>query len=270
MIGKNTGEEVDYSGLWRKSKKLCMLEVGGLGTNEIEKDSLKRTWNRMVKNRFQGSIKKMERSSQYKRDIQYVKGLLKLRKEQAREDWESARAEYRKEKESLRRRCQNESQVNRFKREMKKMSDHYNEVYKDGKKNQQDKITRLESRHCKGCKEMSNESREQMRDKWVCRIAAGTGNPRGNETDTPVYGNVTLDQDEKAYINMAPKYCLYKKLEIEESLYDRTLCNTKLRWGRRQTGSPEEQEQEAVLNIEKGEPPPDPGKALIPGLKYCF
>ena len=53
MIGKTTGEEVDYSGLWRKSKKLCMLalawslmrklDVRGLGTNEIEKDSLKKT-----------------------------------------------------------------------------------------------------------------------------------------------------------------------------------------------------------------------------------
>ena len=45
---------------------------------------------------------------------------------------------------------------------MKRISDHYKEVYK---KNQQDKINRLESRHYKGCKEMNKETREQIRDK---------------------------------------------------------------------------------------------------------
>ena len=86
----------------------------------------------MAKKGFQGGIKKLEKSGQCRREVQYVKGLLKLRKEQAKEDWESARVEYRKDEENLRKMCQNGSQVYSFKREMKRISDHNNKVYEYG------------------------------------------------------------------------------------------------------------------------------------------
>ena len=78
--------------------------------------------------------------------------------------------------------------------------------------------------------------------------------PSCNKT-IPTYGQVSLDEDEKAYLNLPPKFCMYMKMELGEARYENLLCNSKLRWPRITSGSPKELEDEA--QAETGKPPPN-------------
>ena len=68
---------------WRLLRE---LEEEGIGTNEVEIEALRRSWQREAKKGYRYGIKEFENSEAYVRDEQYVKGLLNLRASQAKED----------------------------------------------------------------------------------------------------------------------------------------------------------------------------------------
>ena len=97
---------LEMNGLWRSHRKLTMmalawhllrdLEARKVGTNEIEAQSIARTWNRMLKKGYG-----LEKPSQTRRDVGYISGLLKLRANQAKEDWYEAKMNLRVMKSRL-------------------------------------------------------------------------------------------------------------------------------------------------------------------------
>ena len=94
-----------------RSKKVCMhalawhllldMEEQGIGTNEVEMQELRRSWQREAKKGYGGSLKQFEESGKHRRDEKYIKGILVLRAEQARQDWNDFKRDYREKKAKL-------------------------------------------------------------------------------------------------------------------------------------------------------------------------
>ena len=114
-------------------KLLQDLESKSLGTAEVEKDSVKRSWQRMVKKGLQMSLKDFGNSEEYRRDKEYVKGLMSLRVKQTKSDWEKARETYRQKKEELRVKMTSCGKLNQYKKRMKEIHESYVRQYKQGR-----------------------------------------------------------------------------------------------------------------------------------------
>ena len=178
-----------------------------MGTNEVEADSLRREWNRSVKKGYQNGIKEFKNSGEYKRDKEYVRGLIHLRSEQAKADWSGARRKYGEKKEQLKRACESQGKGNLYKATIKKIRKQFQSVYEQGRRDHGKKIERLERRHCSTCKNKKPEELKEARDQWIRRIACGTGLPDTMcHRQVPVYGNLNLDPDELSYLPLPPKY----------------------------------------------------------------
>ena len=144
MYGQTSDLQEEINGLWKLSRKVCQqslawrllrdLEERRLGTNEVEADSLKRAWNRSVKKGYQNGIKEFRDSGEYKRDKEYVRGLIHLRAEQAKVDWSEARRIYREKKEKLKRECESRSKNNLYKATIKKIRNKFQSVYEQGRR----------------------------------------------------------------------------------------------------------------------------------------
>ena len=251
-----------FTGLWATSRKMCMqslawallrdLEEQGVRTNEVEKEALKRSWNREVKKGFSGSMEEYEKSEIFRRDEKYVSGLLNLRAGQAKEDWATARTFYKKQKAEVMRKAKEENCLNWAKSEMKRLVKHYKEVYTDLRSGHLDKVENLVKKHRK-----STVRKDKIgRSKWIQRMAKGSGKERTFTNKVPIYGNITLDDDELSVLNLPPKLCTLPKITTEGAEYEGVLCNVKLRWSRRQTGSLEEQEL-ALEEQDKEKPEPE-------------
>merc|ERR1711954_589451 len=100
-----------------------------LGTNGVEYDSIRRSWQRSVKNGFTGTQKEFVKGQNGKRDKTYIEGMMKLRMEQAREDWRITKSMYLERKERIRREEQEQGRLNAYKKELKKMVEKHNELY---------------------------------------------------------------------------------------------------------------------------------------------
>ena len=255
------------NGLWKSSRKLCMqalawqllknLEEKGIGTHEIEFESLKRSWQREVKKGYEKDLREYGRSMIHRRDQKYVKGLLRLRALQARSDWEQCKKTYRTEKMELKKAARRLGLENRLKRELKKMVCHYGQEYNRRKETHSKKIMNLEKTYAARKQEEQKqvEQRRLEQEDWIQRMVQGTGNSNQDIVrQVPIYGNLTFDHDETAALRLPPKFCTYSRIEQEAGRYERALCNTKLRWGRREKGSPEEQEAEAREDTEDVSP----------------
>ena len=72
-----------------------------------------------------------------------MKGLLRLRAGQAREDWESARKEYRELWKKLEESAKESQIYNCIRKQKNKMVKHYSKVYKEGKKEHIEKVKNL-------------------------------------------------------------------------------------------------------------------------------
>merc|ERR1711954_21664 len=144
-----------------------------IGTNEVENDSIRRSWQRSVKNGYKGDKKEFARGLNGKRDKTYIEGMMKLRMEQAREDWRVAKSMYLERKERIRREELEQGRLNAYKKELKKMVEKHNELYLRERERHRDKIDRLEAKHCKGCKAKTPEELEDQKNKWIRRIADG-------------------------------------------------------------------------------------------------
>ena len=266
-IEPTANPQAAINGLWRKSKKVCMqalawnllkdLKEEGIGTNEVEMESLKRSWQREVKKGYCESLKKFKDTEGYRRDLKYVMGLLDLRIDQARSDWEEARRQYREQKKHVLNAEGDQKIKNWMKKEYRRMTRNYRKRYEEGRKNHRKKVQHLERRYSRkptvseGRKE---ENRKTKRDKWISSMAAGRKEGRQFSRIVPLYGGVELDKDEKSVLVLPEKYSMYPRVTVGDAVYEGTLCNTKVGWTRRTLGSPKEQEEQALL--EKDPPQP--------------
>ena len=236
------------------------LERKGIGTHEIEFDSLKRSWQREVKKGYDKDLKEFGRSLVHRRDQEYVKGLLRLRAEQAKQDWEQCREKYRTEKKELQKTSQSLKKENLMRREHRKMVDYYSKMHREGTERHRRKMEHLEKVYAdrKQKEQREEEQRKKEDDQWIQMVAQGTGaSVLNTDRQVPIYGNIEFDNEETAALRLPPKFCLYDKVEKETGRYERALCSTKVRWGRRETGSPEEQEQEAEAKESEQETTPE-------------
>ena len=104
------------------------LKCVGVGTNEVESKAWERVRQRHVKD---GNIRKAKEirnggRNHQERDAKYVKGILNLRQEQAREDWNRERERYRKSKAKLINGAEHCGQSNMIKREIKRIEEENN------------------------------------------------------------------------------------------------------------------------------------------------
>ena len=171
-IYRTTAElKAGINGLWRSSRKLCMqalawqllrkLEEMGIGTHEVEFESMKRSWQREVKKGYEKDLREFGRSMVHRRDKEYVKGLLKLRAEQAKQDWEHCKKKHRTEKKDLKEAAKRLKKESLLKREIKKMVNHYDWVYQQGKEAHARKMVNLEKRYAS--KKQETEKLEEQR-----------------------------------------------------------------------------------------------------------
>ena len=170
------------------------LEIRKLGTNQVESNAITRQWEREVKKGFQHDRKGFLERNLYKRDQKYIEGLMKLRSSQAKEDWLSIRNEYRELKGVLSKACRESGKLNLYKRKVKKMQSKYRTVYETGCAKNENKIRRLEAKHCSGCRNKSEIDQQSLRDQWFRKIAKGNGTEGWNipRTQTPVYGSKVM------------------------------------------------------------------------------
>ena len=144
--------------LWNKSRKMCKqalawrllkdLEERRVGTNEIERKALVRSWQREAKKGMLEDFKEFGRKCE-SRDEKYVCGLLSLRSEQAKEDWLEAKRGQRKEKEALVKMAEGTSKKNWERRELKRMVDHDSRVYERSREKHEQKVEWLVSKNKK-------------------------------------------------------------------------------------------------------------------------
>ena len=105
----------------------------GVGTNEIES----RAWDRKSQSEIKkGNIRKAKEICQgnrnaKERDMKYVRGLIALRRDQAKEDWLSEKAQYRELKSQLLESTENCYQSNRLKREVSRIQRRNSNIYQE-------------------------------------------------------------------------------------------------------------------------------------------
>ena len=58
----------------------------------------------------------------------------------------------------------------------------------------------------------------------------------------PNYGGASLDENEKAAMRLPVNFVIDNKITGVETKYESILCNTKSRWRRKETGSPEDRD----------------------------
>ena len=258
--------EAATNSLWNKSRKMCKqalawrllkdLEERRVGTNEIERKALVRSWQREAKKGMLEDFKEFGRKWE-SRDEKYVCGLLSLRSEQAKEDWLEAKRGQRKEKEALVKMAEGTSKKNWVRRELKRMVDHYSRVYERSREKHEQKVEWLVSKYKKRERNIATkrerEKEKEEREEWIREMAKGHGDHILKEEQVPVYGEVNLDEDETAFARLPPKYITYPKIEEDTVQYERLLCNTKIRWSRKTTGNLEEQRDAAREREEEKE-----------------
>ena len=141
------------------------LENKKLGTNQVEAQSITRQWEREAKKGYQKPRRGFQKDKLFKRDQEYIAGLMKLRSDQARSDWLAIRKEFRELKADLGRISRSVGKSNHLRREVKKMTEKYRVVYAKGCAKNEEKISRLEAKHCSGCRTKTREEQLSMREK---------------------------------------------------------------------------------------------------------
>ena len=126
-----TADTAGSTGLWRLSQKMTTmalswkllqdLEEQKIGVNEVEAEAWKRQANREVKKgkewpkgrrgRYEGDLR---------RDEKYIEKQMRIRAQQAKEDWQEARAKYTSRKKSMLKKAETERDRNAIRRDMRK------------------------------------------------------------------------------------------------------------------------------------------------------
>ena len=230
-------------------KLLSNLEEIGIGLNQVEVDGWKRSNERKGKKGIERKEEKFKERNKEERDVGYIRGIMNLRKRQAKEDWEKSRKEYRKEKEKLMSQAKSEKEKNQMKRIIKKVAKETQTVFERTSARHENKAKNLEKKH--GVEEVISGGRKYST--WLERIAEGREEEEEDLQEVPNYGGAPLDEDETAALRLHPKFSTFNKVCMENIKFEGTLAHTKTRWSRKRTGSPEEMEEEEELEGEKEE-----------------
>ena len=189
--------EAGIKGLWRKSKRMCKMALGWhllrdleerkIGTNEVENEAKRRTYKRELKKGYSKDIKEFAKSVMNSRDEKYITGLLRMRSDQAREDWEDARKDYREEKEKILREAKEDGCKNKVRRELSKIAKTYSKNYEEGRRRHSRKIDHLCRKYKKrGEERKRKEEGEESRRRWIQEVAMGTGRQRTFSRQVPI------------------------------------------------------------------------------------
>ena len=187
----------------------------GVGTNEIESRAWDRKSQREIK---KGNIKKVKEICQgnrnaKERDVKYVRGLIALRRDQAKEDWLSEKAQYRELKSQLLESTENCKESNRLKREVSRIQRRNNNIYQEAQQKHLRKVDHLVKKHC--TLEQREQSGSSPRDKWLDFISKGSDKGIQVDNVVPIYGEVEMDKDEPNAALMPPNYALIQKIKAE-------------------------------------------------------
>ena len=227
-------------------KLLEDLQTVGVGTNEIEAEARHRSEIRKVKlgkvvDGFDVGIEKCS-----ERDVEYVRGLLKLRSEQVRKDWKVLKKITDMEKGRLRKSVKNERELNMYKRMILRIQKRNEKLFLEGRKKHQDKVKWLQRKHTSKNvpkKVLIKEEKEQ----WLNRIAAGK--KVDVEHQIPIFGDIPEPPEKaKKVLSLPVKHKVADKVTVKDIKFEANVNNCKTRWGRRSSGSPEEQAEDLADN----------------------
>ena len=124
-------------------KLLKDLEEAGVGTREVESEEKKRRRERIIKKGMWIKNMKFGEEEMGDRNEHYMKGLLKLRSEPARADWEEAREIFRKGKEKLRCQGMGATEQNRSRSFVRQVIASCDRLFQEGRARHQQKVKHL-------------------------------------------------------------------------------------------------------------------------------
>ena len=180
------------------------------------------------------------------RDVDYVRGLLKLRSEQVRRDWKVLKNITDLEKGRLRKSVKNERELNKYKRMIIRIQKRNEKLFLEGRKKHQDKVKWLQRKHTSknvSKKVLIKEEKEQ----WLNRIAAGK--KVDVEHQIPIFGDIPEPPEKaKKVLSLPVKHKVADKVTVKGIKFEANVNNCKTRWGRRSSGSPEEQAEDLADN----------------------
>ena len=232
-------------------KLLEDLKESGVGTNEIEADAKKREVQRSIK--IGKCVEGIQIDSEKctNRDERYIKGLLKLRADQVREDWKKLKVSLEKKRKEIKESCKTEKDRNKCKRMFDRVKKKSNELYTKGRSKHEEKKRFLEKKYKN--KKDPRKMKDDKRKKRLNRIAQGK--QIDVENTVPMYGEVPQLSDQAKEVLLHPiKHKLMDKVTVKGMQFESTLCSTKTQYGRMTMGNLEEQAQDLELALEVGLP----------------
>ena len=154
QISTTANSNAGLKGLWRMSKRANDLALSwkyvedlaeeSIGVNEIEMQVWNRTMNREVKKGMKRpALEKGKYGKELQRNKNLIKKQMKLRAEQAKEDWMTVRSQFMNLKKTLMERTMNEQERNLIKNEVKKMKRRNEKSFILVRENHKEKIRKL-------------------------------------------------------------------------------------------------------------------------------
>ena len=97
-----------------------------------------------------------------------------------------------------------------------------------------DKVESLHTKFIKTKTEIRRLQAQREKEKWVKAMARGSGPNRVRlKPQVPIYGKVTVDQDELDAAGLPPKFTLFRKPQMDDIKIQGDICDTKIRWNGR-------------------------------------
>ena len=215
---------------------LKLLEAGA-GTNSVESHAMGLAKERNVKERR--SFDNISRASA--RDEEMVSDILGVKLKYVTRAERAAREVYQQEVQKLRRTVGKRSQVVKI---MNKLRRRQNELWEKLMKENEKKVEHLVKKHrsdrIEDRKENDNVSSEEQR---ILQNIVFSDSLLEEDPEVPVYGEVSLDDDELNILRKPPKFAMFGKVEMFSIRQEIQIANTKLRWHRREHGYGEDEEE---------------------------
>ena len=120
------------------------LRQQGVGTNEIEKNDMRRNLERQRKNGLQPEEEGMENCQ---RNELSIKKQLSIRVQETKEDWRKAKEKFRNERAKVMATALKEGKAGKIKKELKRIDKYNNHQYQKGSQNHERKVQFLKSKY---------------------------------------------------------------------------------------------------------------------------
>ena len=218
-----------------KRRLFELLLMKCVGTFDLESQALKEERKNNTE-KFKGSEGKgkLELIKKF-RNPEVVKDLLEVRLKHIREGEDKARTEYGEIKTRIKSwsksKRSNRTKYSRWVTQVKEVVSRYWEKEIPKVK---DKVESLHTKFIKTETEIRRLQAQREKEKWVKAMARGSGPNRVRlKPQVPIYGKVTVDQDELDAAGLPPKFTLFRKPQMDDIKIQGDICDTKIRWNRR-------------------------------------